>query len=175
MNGSFIWSQYGLLLVLTMKLFFNSCPCQVWLFVHTRMASTLVTFILSTFCGNVVFFWSVTVVLATFLYLFLHRNSIFGWASSLKAPGGFPRLPTRFQMAPKIYNNCSLLIKCSTRGASVLDFPLLVPKKTSRLCKHFQHFEEMGERGSRSGGIWEASTQCLHVPVALTLDTGRLG
>ncbi len=63
----------------------------------------------------------------------------------------------------------------STRGASLLDFPLLVPKNSPSL-ELLQYFEGMGERNSRSGGIWEASTAlCLHVPAALTLDTRRLG
>ena len=96
--------------------------------------------------------------------------------SHSETTGGFPRLTTHFQQPPKIYNNCSLLIMASTRGASFLDFPLLVPKNNPSLQLP-QYFEGVGDCSSRSGGIWEASTAlCLHVPaVALTLDTGRLG
>ena len=119
--------------------------------------------------------WPQTARLHICLYLYLYRNSTNREVFSVwKRSWGFPQLSAHLQQSPpKIYNYCSLLINCSTRGASLLDFPLLVLKNNPSL--QLLGYFLKGEWRSRSGGIWEASTAlCLHVPVALTLDTGGL-
>lgn len=94
-------------------------------------------------------------------YVIASLKKHLGKLSYSKSTWGFPHLATHSQQPPKIHN-WSLLIMRSTRGASLLDFPLLVLKNNPSLQPH-EYFEGMGEYSSRSGGIWEASIAlCLH-------------